>query len=195
MELNIIRNNHQLPVDGRIYLNLSSMEWRRWMADKELFTIRAADIGQRSSVIAERERNFNGYLISKFLDGFSPALAVHADYIESIVHPDNYPVYFWDKATCVSGHASSSGDMMSIKAILTGIPQAIEVNGTLWFKYYQLLPEVGNLRLKIVVKWHKALLSLYHMMKNNREVNFPFDFEKIKRTCLDEMKTVTETEP
>ena len=188
VNLQLMRNGEVFGEDQSIQLRTQSDEWQRWIKERDPFVIRAEDVGKVTDVTDERESNFNKYLLHEFLDRFTLVIMISKEDRERIVSSDNYPFYFWDKPTCVSGCASSSGNMSRIQAIVMGLElrRAIEISGSLNFKYCHFVPSEKKLLMSTVIKWHKALISLYQLMKRD-DIDIPLDFSELEKNCRAEI--------
>lgn len=189
VNLQIIRKDKPFG-DGSLYLDLVSKEWEEWIKQKPDFTIRTEDVGREIWRVEEREKNFSRNLLHEFLDKHSPIIDIdHEDY-GRILDNDNYPFYFWDNPVTVSGACRSHGEMLTI-SIRTGFETSgiIGIDRSFRAKYWELLSEEKAPLMKIVLKWHKALISLYHLIKRDG-VNLPIDCKKMRQICREEIQTV-----
>jgi len=192
VEFQLIQNGYSQPhSDSRPFrLDSYSNEWKEWIGKKTPFVLLASDVGQEISVIEERERNFNKNLLREFLEGIHISITIDPEENRSLLDYDNYPVYFWDKATCVSG-TFWSNEMNSIVAKVKGLEShpAIEVDKKLYLKYWHFLTNEQRPAMQVIVKWHKALVSLHHLLKKG-DINIPIDYLKLKENCWNEINTV-----
>jgi len=195
VEFRLMQNGYSQPqLDSRPFeLDTNSGEWKEWIGGKAPFVLLASDVGQEISVIEERERNFNKNLLREFLDGIPITLSIKNEDHHSIVDLDNYPMYFWDRAACISGMSHSSGEMLSIEAVVNGLEShpAIKVQRRLNLKYWHFLTEEQRPFMSVLLKWHKALIALYHLLKRDGGVDVPIDFPKLKLICWDEINAIS----
>ena len=185
----------QLIRDGKPFgendfrLRTSSEEWSQWIKKQTIFLIKNEDTGKEISVLQERLKNFNRNLLHKFLDRFSIHLTMSKESQERVLDEDNYPLYFWDRPATVSGTCRSS-NMSSIELTINGLAPhgTIECRETFFFKYWEFLPEDKMPLMKIIIKWHKALVSLYHLMKRDG-IDLPINLKDLNEKCWSEIKT------
>ena len=189
VDLQLMKNEKAFGGDDHLLvLNVRSSEWEQWISQKQpVFVIRAEDVGKEIGVVEEREKNFNRNLLHEFLNQLSLTLTIGKEYRESILHVDGYPDHFWDNSTSVSGN-SRSDRMSNIKAKINGIEShpAIEARDTLYLKYWAFLSDESQPFMNTVIKWHKTLIALYHLMKIE-DADIPIDFNELKNKCLDEI--------
>ena len=199
----IIGNFHEIPwvielrvekegkpfIDGcPLNLMLHTATWEKWSADKPTFTIRQEDVGSEIGVVTEREKNFNKNLLHEFLDQFSSMrITIEEKDQNRILDPDNYPHFFWDKSISVCG-TTHVDKMISISATVVGVDESvIKISNRFSFlKSWNFLTEESRPFMKVLVKWHKALISLYHLMESDN-VNIPIKIEEMTRNCWDEI--------
>lgn len=175
--------------ENQFKLNTSSNEWLQWIKEKPTFVLTAEDVGKGTDVIAERERNFNKNLLHEFLDRFSPTVVIGNEIAKGILHEDNYPIYFWDKPISVTGTYTSS-NIQSIQTVIRGLGEEWTIeHGNLYFKYWDLLPDDKKPLMNAILKWHKALISLYHLLKRDG-IEIPIDFAELEKTCWSEIHAI-----
>lgn len=186
VELQLMKDGNSIS-ESLILLKTQKDGWQQWINKKSPFVIRAEDVEKETDVVEERERNFNRNLLHEFLDQLCLRIVINVDYRESIIDSDDYPFYFWDKPVSVSGCARSS-EMHYILATLLGLEshREIEVNGRLYLRYWHFLSTEKRPFMRTVIKWHKALISLYHLMKRD-DVDLPLDFLALEKNCRAEI--------
>lgn len=188
VRLRLMQGDKTFCDDEIFYLSLNSRQWREWAKERPGFAIRAEDVGKELNVVEEREKNFNRNLIHEFLDQVTAAIAIDPEYLSGIQNDDHYTCYFWDCAASVSG-TSHSSDLASIKVRVSGLENcpAIELrSGGIYLKYWQLLQEKDKPGMRVLLKWHRTLISLVHVMKKD-DVNIPIDLTELERVCFEEV--------
>ncbi len=172
-----------------VFLNFQSTEWQKWINKQPPFIIKKEDVGKGLDVIEKRRKNFDRNLLHKFLKHISLTLSVPKEIQKEVIHSDNYPLYFWDKAICISGKASSI-NMESIGVNINGLNrETFGLSENFYVGYWQFLSKIERFTMETIIKWHKALISLYHLTRRDK-VNIPIDFEELQKTCWDEIKEV-----
>lgn len=177
--------------EGQLFaLNLGSQQWQEWVKQRPAFVIRAEDVGAELRVVEEREKNFNKNLLHEFLDQMTVVISIDKGYLDGLQNDDSYTCYFWDHSSSVSG-TSHCSDMMSIKVGISGIEEcsAIVTRNSLYLKYWQLLQDKDKIGMKVLLMWHRALISLNLLLKKDN-VCIPINFKELERTCLKEIENV-----
>jgi len=186
VELKLMKNDVNFG-ENELRLRTASPAWLEWIKSQPIFVLEEKDIGQEISTIQERQKTFNKNTLHRFLDQFSITIRINRDDHDRLLDEDNYPILFWDDATCISGSAHFS-TMQHIRMVATSGLEDRETieNRALHFKYWQILPEEKKPLMNVVIKWHKALINLYHLMRKGR-VEIPINFKKLEKTCWDEI--------
>lgn len=192
VDLQLMKKGEPFGSGESITLMIRTGAWQQWINGRADFVIRAGDVGKGLEVIEERRNNFNRNLLHDFLNQFSLVVKINERCREGITHKDNYPHYFWDKSVAVDG-CSYCSNMLSVETKISGLEAypVIEIGRVIYFfKYWQLLPDEKKLSMKAVLKWHKALISLHHLIGRD-EIDIPINFEELEKNCRDEISAAS----
>ena len=81
--------------------------------------------------------------------------------------------------------------MLSIQTEFIG-PRSgvIRMTGKMYLQYHHFLSEKDKPLMQSILKWHKGLISLLHLVRQDG-INIPIDFEKLEKICWDEINAVS----
>jgi len=186
--------NENSSFEPRLYMN--SNEWQQWVSQKPSFIVRAEDVGRKIDVIQQRRKSFNRNLLHEFLDKFPICLTIGKEDKKRILDNDTYPFYFWDRAVSISSTVSSTGRALALKAEILGLKdcqgqKAISID-RLHLNYWQFLLNEQKSLMKAVIRWHKALIAIYHLLRNDH-VDLPINVAEMDCICRREIETASKS--